>query len=577
MALPILGLLRPRSVARWSVGLIVAPALLGGLAAVDLVAAPQALAVAQTTQTFTTPGTSLFLVPAGVTAIQVTAVGGAGGSCYSGPGGRGGSVTAIIPVTAGFQLSVGVAGPGGGGGFCDGGGTTGGIGGGGNGGAGIQGHGSTGGGAGGGASIVSTGTGTPTLTSALVVAGGGGGGAYDETGGDAGSPGSSGNNGGGAAGGAGTVTAGGIGGAAEGGADATAGTGGTAFIGGAGGKGASSGFGAGAGGGGGGYYGGGGGGGSVNGAAGSGGGGSSYVKSTGYVVTAAAPTSSAASVSLTYPAVAPPSVSLSAPLTGGTYVLNQSVRTTFSCTEGAGGPGLASCDDDNGTNTASGGTGLLDTSFGGLHSYTVTASSSSGLTDAQTISYTVLIPPTATISSPATGGIYKLGQTVPTTFSCVEGAGGPGLVSCDDSTGSTNLDGGTGTLNTSTAGSHSYTVTARSDDGVTGKASISYAVSPAHVSIKTSSARVSAGKVKVVVACSGAMVCHGSLKLVHRKVVVAKTTYVVKGGASKTLKLLVTRAGMNLLHKAKTHRISTTATATVVGGAKAVRTIVVRR
>jgi 6-phosphogluconolactonase (cycloisomerase 2 family) len=82
-------------------------------------------------------------------------------------------------------------------------------------------------------------------------------------------------------------------------------------------------------------------------------------------------------------------------------------------------------------------------------------------------------PPTATIASPAANRTFTLNQSVPTAFSCSEGASGPGIASCTDSAGAS---GTSGTLNTSTIGTHTYSVTATSEDGLTATTQIGYTV-----------------------------------------------------------------------------------------------------
>ncbi len=84
--------------------------------------------------------------------------------------------------------------------------------------------------------------------------------------------------------------------------------------------------------------------------------------------------------------------------------------------------------------------------------------------------------PTASISSPSDDQTYTVGQSVPTSFACAEGAGGQGITSCLDSNGSPSP----GVLDTSTTGTFTYTVTATDGGGETGTASITYTVdSPA--------------------------------------------------------------------------------------------------
>jgi WD40 repeat protein len=82
-------------------------------------------------------------------------------------------------------------------------------------------------------------------------------------------------------------------------------------------------------------------------------------------------------------------------------------------------------------------------------------------------------PPVVSIASPAGGQSYSLGQSVSSSFSCSDV---PATVSCDDSNGTDTVSGGSGTLNTTSAGTFSYTVTATDVNGQTATASISYTV-----------------------------------------------------------------------------------------------------
>jgi hypothetical protein len=175
--------------------------------------------------------------------------------------------------------------------------------------------------------------------------------------------------------------------------------------------------------------------------------------------------------SISYTVAAAPQASIASPAGGGTYAVGQSVATSFSCSEGHGGPGIASCSDSNG---ATGGSGHLDTSTTGTHTYTVTATSGSGQTATKSISYTVAGAPSLVIVTPASGATYAFGQKVLASFSCADGPSGPGLSSC------TGTAANGAPIDTSTAGTRTFTVTALSADGQTLSQTITYKVLPSN-------------------------------------------------------------------------------------------------
>lgn len=172
-------------------------------------------------------------------------------------------------------------------------------------------------------------------------------------------------------------------------------------------------------------------------------------------------------------------------ITGGTIV-----GSTLSCSTGGWAPDLVSAFlyqapqgfayswKRDGAPVSGATSSSIVASSPGHYVCTVSATNHAGSSSQSSAAVTVSGPPTASIASPASAGSYTQGQSVTTSFSCTEGADGPGLASCDDSTGTRTTSGGQGHLDTSTPGSHTYTVTAISKDGLTGSTAVTYTVKP---------------------------------------------------------------------------------------------------
>ncbi len=160
-----------------------------------------------------------------------------------------------------------------------------------------------------------------------------------------------------------------------------------------------------------------------------------------------------------------PTAQIDAPLEGASFFKGTVVHAAFSCAD-SGGSGLASCVGDAADGAA------IDTSSAGAKTFSVHATDGEGNVTDETVHYSVYADttaPTVQIDAPAGGASFLKDSVQLADFSCSD-SGGSGLSSCDG----TVADGAA--IDTSSGGSHMFTVDAADGEGNVSQTTVIYTV-----------------------------------------------------------------------------------------------------
>ena len=187
-----------------------------------------------------------------------------------------------------------------------------------------------------------------------------------------------------------------------------------------------------------------------------------------FTVNASDEAGNTASKSVTYTVVdaTPPEITVTTPAAGAVYGVGELVTAAYSCADEPNGSGLDSCVGSVPNGTA------VDTESVGEKTFTVDASDEAGNTASKTVNYSVAdrTAPSITLTSPAEGALYTLGELVNADYSCADEPNGSGVATCQGSV----ADGAA--LDTSAAGAKTFEVSATDNAGNHASKSVSYNV-----------------------------------------------------------------------------------------------------
>jgi hypothetical protein len=159
-----------------------------------------------------------------------------------------------------------------------------------------------------------------------------------------------------------------------------------------------------------------------------------------------------------------PTITLTTPADGAVYELGEQVLADYSCADEPNGSGLDSC-----TGTVASGA-AVDTGSLGDMTFTVNASDEAGNTASKRVTYTVVdaTPPSITVTTPADGAVYSVGEQVTADYSCTDDHSG--VASC---VGSVAVG---AAVDTGSVGEKSFTVEASDNAGNTASKTVNYTV-----------------------------------------------------------------------------------------------------